>query len=244
MIDIACLAVVAVVAWCVASEGIHGAAQTLLCTLIAALLAMNFFEPLASMLDGALGGWRKYSDIIALVGLFIAFIFALRLGIEQLAPTYIQLQPTLDQFGRWAFAALTGYLTMAFLLTALHTAPLPREFMQFKPERGNFFGMFPDRQWLGFVQYVTEKPFGWREYQIPNTSPPQFVMHAFDGQYMRLGDPSNPYPNTIWPSFVIRYASRRAQIAGGSGGAAAPAPIPVQQMNAPTGGNNAAGPGF
>lgn len=64
MIDIACLAVVGVVVWCVSSEGIWGAAQTFLCVLLAGLLAMNFFEPLANLLDGTLGGMKSYSDII------------------------------------------------------------------------------------------------------------------------------------------------------------------------------------
>ena len=47
MIDIACLIVVGVVTWMVANEGIWGAVETFLCTLLAALIAMNLFEPLA-----------------------------------------------------------------------------------------------------------------------------------------------------------------------------------------------------
>ena len=236
MIDIACLAVFGVVVWCVSSEGIWGAAQTFLCVLLAGLLAMNYFEPLANVLDGMLGGFRKYSDIIALVGLFIAFVFALRLGTEQLSPTYIQVNSTLDQAGRWVFGALTGYVTMALLLTSLHTAPLPREFMGFKPERNNFFAMAPDRQWLGFMQYVTEKSFCQIKFQDPDTK--ELVTHAFDGKYERLGDKSAPYPNTIWPSFPIRYAMRRDQIGGGSDQGSAAVPVPVQPVTpvAPGGG--------
>lgn len=221
MIDIACLAVVGVVVWCVASEGLWGSAHTFLCVLLSGLLAMNFFEPVAGFLDGMLGGWKGYSDILALVGLFALFVFGFRLGTEQLCPTFIQLPPTADQVGRWAFAALTGYLTMAILLTSLHTAPLPREFMGFKPERSNFFGMAPDRQWLGFMQYVTEMPFSRIEYKDPLTK--QLVARAFDGKYELLGDPTAPYSNTIWPSFTIRYAMRRDRI----GGAAVAAPQPV-----------------
>lgn len=249
MIDIACLAVIGVVVWCVASEGLWGAAHTFLCVLISGLLAMNFFEPLANFLDGMLGGWRSYSDVVALVGLFIGFVFVMRLGTEKLSPTYIQLPATADQVGRWAFAALAGYVTMAFLLTALHTAPLPREFMGFKPERTNFFGMAPDRQWLGFTQYVTEKSFGWVYAQDPNTRDssgnPMNVKHAFDGKYQVLGDRSAPYPNNIWPSFPIRYATRRDQLSGS--GATAAAPVPIQTIPpANTGGGvpGGANPGF
>lgn len=239
MIDVGCLIVVGIVVWCVASEGVWGAAHTFLCVLLSGLLAMNYFEPFANFLDGMLGSSRQYSDIVALVGLFIALVFAMRLGTEQLAPTYIQLPSSVDQVGRWGFAAVTGYLTMAILLTALHTAPLPREFMGFKPERANFFGMAPDRQWLGFTQYVTEKSFSWIHSQDPVTK--EFVTHAFDGKYERLGDPTSPFPNTIWPSFPIRYASRRGQI----GNTAPPQPVmvPVAPVTpASTGGGGGGGP--
>lgn len=235
MIDIACLAIVGVTVYCVANEGLWGAANTFLCVLLAALVAMNYFEPLANFLDGVLPAYKNFMDIVALVGLFIALTFALRLGAEQLSPTYIHLPSTMDQIGKWAFGAATGYLTMAFLLTALHTAPLPREFLGFKPERNNFFGMAPDRQWLGFVQYVTEKPFARIMFQDPDTK--QLIAHAFDGKYERLGDKTNPYPNVIWPSFPIRYAMRRDRIDSNTPNAAAAAPVqqvaPVQ-----TGGGN------
>ena len=42
-------------------------------------------------------------------------------------------------------------------MTALHVAPLPREFMGFRPERKNLFDFAaPDRQWLALTQYVSE----------------------------------------------------------------------------------------
>lgn len=241
MIDIACLVVVGIVVYCVSIEGAWGAVHTFLCVLLAALIAMNFFEPLASFLDGILPAYRNYMDIVALVGLFIGMTFALRMGSEHLTPVYIGLPSTLDLVGKWAFGAATGYLTMAFLLAALHTAPLSREFMGFKPERNNVFGMAPDRQWLGFVQYVSEKPFARIMFQDRDTK--QLIAHAFDGRYELLGDKTAAYPNTIWPSFPIRYAMRRERIENNQGGGAGgPAPAPVPQFipapvnpNAPVG---------
>ncbi len=233
MIDIACLVVVGITVYCVSTEGLWGAAHTFLCVLLAGLVAMNFFEPLAIFLDGMVPAYKSYMDVIALLGLFIGLVFALRMGSEHLAPVYIGLPSTLDQVGKWAFGAATGYLTMAILLTALHTAPFPREFMGFKPERNNFFGMAPDRQWLGFVQHVTEKPYAKIIGQDPDTK--QFVTHAFDGKYERLGDkPPASFPNTIWPSFPIRYAMRRERLENNPAGGGAPAPAPIQiQPTAP-----------
>ena len=248
MIDIACLVVVGITVYCVSTEGAWGAVHTFLCVLLAALVAMNFFEPLASFLDGIVPAYKNYMDVIALVGLFIGLTFALRMGSEHLTPVYIRLPSTLDQVGKWLFGALTGYLTMAFLLAALHTAPLPREFMGFKPERINYFGMArmaPDRQWLGFVQYVTEKPFAKIIGQDPDTK--QLIAHAFDGRYQILGSKEAPYKGAdgqiamLWPSFPIRYAMRRERLENNpAGGGAAPAPVPQMvpvpfNPNAPVG---------
>jgi hypothetical protein len=243
MIEIGCLIVVGVVTWMVASEGIYGAAQVFLSTLLAALVAMNFFEALAPKLRSFLP--NPYCDFVALVGLFIALVFAFRMGSEQISPSYIQIIPTIDSIGRWVMGAATGYLTMAFLLTSLHTAPLPREFMGFKPERNNFFGAAPDRQWLGFVQYVSEKPLIRLTSQKIGAKT-VYVPHAFDGRYEKVGDPDRPYsvrdssgrdiPQVIWPSFPIRYAMRRDRLALNQS-SAAPAPLPVmipQAAPAPT----------
>ncbi len=105
----------------------------------------------------------------------------------------------LQQVCRWVLALLTGYVTMAFLLTALHTAALPREFIGFRPERKNLFDMVaPDRQWLGFTQYVSENVF----------QQGGVVPRIFDGTVAKIPGQDND----IWPSFPIRYATRRESL--------------------------------
>jgi hypothetical protein len=197
------LAVVGLVAWCVASEGAWGAALTCLCVLFSGLLATNFFEPLANLMEktfATVSPWSERLDIIALVGLFALIVFLLRTACAYLVPTYLTVRPLVHDVVRWSASGLTGYVTMAFLLTALHTAPLPREFLGFTPERSNFLGITkPDRQWLGFTQYVSEKPFvRWGQGRI------------FDGPRIKFGEVEG-----VWPSFPIRYASRRSQAARG-----------------------------
>ena len=251
MIDIACLIILGLVTWMVAAEGIWSAAQTFLCTLISALLAMNYFEPLAGQLK-SFGLPDEYCDIVALLGLFIGFVFAMRLGAEQISPRYVQVYPAVDSFGRWPFGVLTGYLMVAFLMTALHTAPLPREFMGFKAENRNFFNLAPDRQWLGFMQYVSERPFA---YLMSDKVGDRTVLvaRAFDGHYEVVGDRAKPYTvkdqnqrdvyQLIWPSFPIRYAMRRERIGGGGAAISTPAP-PPPPVAAPGAGAPAAPIGF
>jgi len=190
--------IVAVVAWCVAGEGAWGAGLTFLCVLFAGLLAMNFFEPVAGMLDTMGSTVQDYSDLAALMVLFTLFTFLGRLATDNIAPTDIEFHAAVHNAARWLFGVGTGYATMAILLTALHTAPLPRNFIGFTPEGRNLFDvMAPDRQWLGFTQHVSEK-----------------VLHTgrvFDGPKFNMPGTDQEY----WPSFPIRYATRRQDLAAG-----------------------------
>jgi hypothetical protein len=72
-----------------------------------------------------------------------------------------------------------------------HTAPLAREFMWkgFRPEDAVFFGLKPDRQWLGFVQMVSR---GSLARMVDETAPEKYVF-----------DPR--------AEFMPKYASRRGQ---------------------------------
>ncbi|MBI5761015.1 MAG: CvpA family protein [Planctomycetales bacterium] len=193
IIDIVlCLTIVGVT-WCVAGEGAWGAGLTCLCVLFAGVLAMNFFEPVANWLGGVSLIGEMFADVIALTGLFAAFVFGLRWATDNLAPTSIDIDGRIYQVTRWGFALATGYLTVAILLTALHTTPLPRTFIGFSPERKNLLDMdAPDRWWLGFNQYLSESIL-WRN-------------KIFDGPELA---PLAGTPKMIWPSFTIRYATRR-----------------------------------
>ncbi len=216
MIDMLLLLVFAATLWLVAGEGPWGAGLVFLCTLFSALLAMNFFEPLANLLADQVPSLAPYADLISLVGLFAGLVFLFRAGVDAISATTVEVDGRLYHLGRWGFGALTGYLTMAFLLTALHTAPLPRKFIGFRPERKNLFNMAaPDMQWLGFTQHVSEKVFVARD--------------IFDGP--RFTPPGTVQDNTVWPSFPIRYASRREQYARGITAGPVIAPITTSPQN-------------
>ena len=198
--------IVAIVTWCVASEGAWGAGLTFLIVVFSGLLAMNFFEPVAELFGPPGSMMWDYADVVALLGLFALFVFLGRLATDSISPTQIEYDARIYNAARWLFALATGYTTMAVVLTALHTAPLPRNFLGFSPERNNLFDIAaPDRQWLGFTQRVSEKIL------VTGT--------VFDG-------PRYPEPETtqdIWPSFPIRYATRRQDYSRPRGAAAQPA---------------------
>lgn len=195
--------ILGVVTWCTASEGAWGAVLTFLCVLFSGLLTMNFFEPLGALIEDNGGSFLPpYADLIAFIGLFSLFTFLGRTATDQISPIDIAMDGRAYQAIRWVFAAATGYTTMAILATAVHTAPLPRDFIGFKPEKKNLFdSAAPDREWLGFTQYVSER--------VLSTG------RIFDGPIWEV--PGEIPPRTeVWPSFPIRYATRRDDIASGN----------------------------
>ncbi|REJ97685.1 MAG: CvpA family protein [Planctomycetota bacterium] len=229
MIDFALLAILIIVTFFVANEGAWGAGLTFLSVLFAGLLAMNWFEPLANTLQGmyADGAAPVYWDIIALVGLFAGLVFGFRALTDHLMPTYVSVDGFTYNIGRWILGLATGYVVMAFCLTALHTAPLPREFAGFRPERQNLFDIAaPDRQWLALTQYVSETSLS-----RPGRTFDAVTLPRIEGK---------PEMMTL-SSFPIRYATRREMFMAGSassssaapppGGGGAPPPTP----SAPTG---------
>jgi hypothetical protein len=228
MIDFALLVILALVTWNVAAEGAWGAASMLLCVIFAGLVAMNLFEPLANYLQTLLpadwGVWSIRLDFICLMGLFGGGVFLLKLMAEKLVPSFIAVHSRLYDVCRFGFALMTGYVTIAFLLAALHTASLPREFLGFTPERKNFFGLTaPDREWLGLVQFISERSMRSSE-----------EGRIFDGAQFEVPE----HENRVWPTYIIRYATRREQYAAAaSGGTAAPA-APGSSV-APGGGDQA-----
>jgi hypothetical protein len=207
MIDFAILIIIALVTWNVAAEGAWGAAAVLLSVIFAGLVAMNFFELLANQLQVWVGDdWSMRYDFVSLMVLFVGGVFLLRLMSEKITPGFIAVHGRAYDVCRFGFALMTGYVTAAFLLAAMHTAPLPREFLGFTPERKNLFGFTaPDREWLGFVQYVSETSMqsseDWR---------------IFDAAHFKVDE----HVNELWPSFIMRYASRREGYAAATSGTA------------------------
>lgn len=219
--------VLGAVTWCVASEGAWGAILTFLCVLFAGLLTMNFFEPVAAFIEDSGGSFlAPFADLIAFMGTFGALTLVGRMATEQISPVDIELDGRLYEATRWLFAGATGYVTMAIVLTAVHTSPLPRDFIGFSPEKRNFFDISaPDRQWLGFTQHVSE--------HVLNAG------RIFDGPVWKIPGAEQQ----VWPSFAIRYATRRQELAtgtvkkpanagipgggGGAGGGPAPGPPPA-----------------
>ena len=143
-------------------EGMWGNAVRLVNVLVAALLAVCFWEPLAAFLENTAGeSFSYFWDFIALWALFLVFFLIFRIATSYASRVKVKFMAVVDRVGSEFFAVCLAMVLIAFTLMTLHTAPLKRNFLfgGFDPDGGNFIGMSPDLVWLKYVNYASKGPF-------------------------------------------------------------------------------------
>jgi hypothetical protein len=153
--DIVIVVLILGMTWALMSEGLWGAALMFFNILFSGLIAFNFYEPLAKMLDSTGIGWG-FSDTLCLMALFCVSLVFFRVITENLAPAMVRFPTPVYHLGRVLFAFGGSVLTIAILLVAFETAPVHKKVFgvvdyKSKPP----FGQGIDRLWLSFFQYTT-----------------------------------------------------------------------------------------
>jgi hypothetical protein len=170
------------------TEGFWGNALTFGNTVFAALIATNYFEPLAGWLDKQMPSFTYMCDFLALWLLFAGGLMILRTTTDQLSRFRVRFKMPVEVTGRILFAVLTSWVFVCFVVTTLHTAPLARTALRgsFEPTMmgTRFLGATPDRYWLAFVHSRSQ------------------------GALSR----SNPNPFDPKGDFIPKYAGRRKAI--------------------------------
>jgi hypothetical protein len=164
--------------------GLWSNALTLFSVIFAALLATSYWEPLADWLEHQ---WResKYLCDFAAIWLIFALSFSLlRAVTDAISKVKVRFKRPVDVAGAIFFACWVGWIMVCFTSMTLHTAPLAQNFLSAfpNPQQKMFFGLAPDRMWLGFAQKASNDAL--------SCSPP----NTFDPQ----GD------------FIFKYSQRRA----------------------------------
>jgi hypothetical protein len=153
--DVVVAFLILLMTYAISSEGLWGAALMFFNVLFGGLIAFNFYEPLARLIDSTGIPWG-FSDTLSLLGLFCVSVGLLRMATETLAPAMVRFPMPIYHAGRLFFALATTLVTMSILILAFHTAPVHKKAFgamdyKYKPP----FGMGLDHQWLGFFQYTT-----------------------------------------------------------------------------------------
>jgi Colicin V production protein len=200
------------VAYAYLREGLFTACTMAINVFLAGLVAFNFWEPLASILDPMLAGTflHGYEDAFCLVPLFSLTLGFLRALTNNLAGSRVEFQGWLQSGGGILFGLITGYLVSGFLVCVLQTLPWHENFMFFEPKyetgREHLFRhvLPPDRVWLGLMHRAGAYAFSNHEDPKQAASPLYYDRYVtFDkygnfelryARYRRYGDNRGPMP--------------------------------------------------
>lgn|GEM_PF-1313450 len=148
------------------NEGMWGAAIMFVNVVFAGLIAVNFYEPLAKSMDGAMPAAAAFTDFIALWAVFGIAITVLRIITDRVSKVKVRFLKIVDRIGGWSFAVLAGLVVMGFAGMSLHMAPVG--FNGFgggylssedKTDRPQFLFVSPDEFWLGFARHTSRGTF-------------------------------------------------------------------------------------
>ncbi len=152
--------IMAVCAYAYWREGLLTAFTMFVNVFLAGLVAFNFFEPVADVLDPMVRGTflSGYEDVLALMGLFCPTLALLRYLTNRLAGNDLEYPPALWRGGGVLFGLAAGYLVAGFLACVLQTIPWHENFLGFDPQynpQGQAKAIrtvLPaDRVWLGLM---------------------------------------------------------------------------------------------
>jgi hypothetical protein len=141
------------------SEGLWGSALMFFNVLFGALIAFNFYEPLAAMLDGTGIGWG-FSDTLCLMLLFSISVLLLRMTTETIAPAQVRFPMPVYHLGRLVFGLGGAAITMSIIILAFHCAPVYKKIfgvVDYKSQPP--YGLGLDHRFLGFFQNLTGSVF-------------------------------------------------------------------------------------
>jgi hypothetical protein len=193
--------IVAAAAWV---QGLWNSIITLINMLLAMMLAFNYFEPLADMIDEQDASYTYLVDFLVLWGLFVVAFGLLRIMTDVLSRKRVAFEFWTETVGRSIVAVWVAWLFVGFFCASLHTAPLPRSPLGFQPTptAGNFLGMAPGRQWLGFMQSRSRGALSRPESDQANLSP----LPEDENLKVRVFDPES--------RFILKYYQRRSDFEG------------------------------
>jgi hypothetical protein len=166
------LVLMVAVGYCYLREGVL-TSFTMLCNVfVAGLVAFNFWEPVANLLEPLFPEWSGpgfppffwgYEDAFALMFIFCLTLGLLRLTTNNLAHTEVEYTLWLQRPGAVAVGVVTGYLVSGFLLCVIQTLPWSQHFMGFESasekRNGALLIMPPDRVWLALMHRAGAYPF-------------------------------------------------------------------------------------
>ncbi len=151
---------------CLYGEGLWGNTIRLVNVTTAAILAINFFEPLADWIESQ-GEWFETCtfvwDFLMLWSVFGLSMIVFRVVTDKVSKVRVRFLKIVDQIGTPVSAAITSWVIVCFVAMSLHTAPLGLTFLDggFNNMEPMLFGTEPDDFMLGFANKMSRHTYCW-----------------------------------------------------------------------------------
>ena len=179
-----------------ATAGIWNNLIKLFNIIFAGLLAVNYFEPAAAFLEGQFPDATYVVDFAALWLVFALSMAILTVATDSISKVKVRFPQKIDLGVGGFLGCWVAWILICFTSMTLHTAPLALHFLNFQPEPSSrmFYGLSPDRTWLGFMH---------KESQGALSRNVAFKDPSGKLTYGVVFDPEG--------SFILKYGERRAR---------------------------------
>jgi uncharacterized membrane protein required for colicin V production len=203
MLEVAALVILFLCIAFVFNEGLWSACLLLMNLLLAGIIAVNFFEPLANWLDSMFPAFTYFWDFLSIWLCFAIALVVLRLATHYLSRHRVRFKRPVDMAGGMFFAFLVGYVMLQFTLFTMHLAPLKRNFLGFQeqPDTRMVFGLAPDRTWLGFMNKLSDSSAGSLSRSPSAADPTAYVFNPEDDFILKYGQRRKQYEKE--PSLTV-----------------------------------------
>jgi len=142
-------------------EGLWSNVITFINTLFAGLIAWNYFEPLATKLEGSVPSFTYIVDYFAFWLLFAVAFNVLRVFTDQISRRKARFRKPVDLGGSGTFAVLTALLIMALTCASMHFAPLGSQPFNggfgSSPNSGSFLGITIENFWFSQMNRLSKR---------------------------------------------------------------------------------------
>lgn len=160
IVDLVIVVLILGITYALVSEGLWGSALMFFNCLFSLCIALNFYEPLATLLSSNVPAVAGGADAACFALLFLITLVILRVITEQVAPTAVRFPSIVYNIGRIVFGLAGAVLVVGVLLLCFHMAPVHKKmFGSVDHDTKPPFGMGLDRRLLAFFQFTTGYSF-------------------------------------------------------------------------------------
>ena len=159
VISIFAFLMLAGVAYANLSEGIYGAVIVLVLSVVAGVVAMNFYGPAATFLivrHLPWAGFGRYAEGIIFLLLYGGTLLGLRALFDHFLTERVRFPVNVDRVGAVAVGLLTGILTVGAFLFAAQLMPLNKQFLGYSRKRP-VLGIAPDAVYLNLMRHISTR---------------------------------------------------------------------------------------